>query len=236
VAAQPALPRLGPRAALHALAAAAVLTIAALALRHLPGRAHALAVALAGLGPTAALALVAIYVPWMVFGLPTAPLGLAAGFALGPLAGALVADAGCTLGACTAFLVARGVARGAVERLAARVPVVAPVRRAVRVHGFRVIVLLRLAPLLPVPFMNHLLGLTSVPLRTYLLATLAGTVPSALTAASVGALVRSAGARIDEHTLHLTGAALLAAVLASLALGALAVRLLARELARGEPG
>jgi uncharacterized membrane protein YdjX (TVP38/TMEM64 family) len=169
----------------------------------------------------------------MLLGIPTAPLALAAGFALGPFAGGLVAVAGCTTGACAAFLVARGIGHGAVERLSARTPAVAPVRRAVRARGFRIVMLLRLAPVMPVPFLNHVLGVTSVSLGKFFLATLLGTMPSAFLAASAGALFRSAGARVDEEVLRLHGAALAAVLLASAAAGALALRVLAHELASG---
>jgi uncharacterized membrane protein YdjX (TVP38/TMEM64 family) len=166
----------------------------------------------------------------MVLGIPTSPLALAAGFALGPIAGGLVAGGGCTAGACAAFLVGRSIARGPVERLAARYPMAARIRAAIRARGFHFIVLLRLAPVMPVPFLNHILGISSVPLATYGVATLLGTLPSAFVAASLGALLRSAGERLDASALKLDGAALAAALVASAALGALAVRLLAREL------
>ncbi len=151
-------PRIGlaGRAALRALAAAAAIGGAVVAMRHVPLRAQQLADALGALGPIAAAILPAIYVPWMLLGIPTAPLALAAGFALGPVAGGLVAVVGCTTGACAAFVFARGIGRGAVARLSARVPAVVLVQRAVRSHGFRVVMLLRLAPVMPVPFLNRI--------------------------------------------------------------------------------
>ena len=224
--------RQGRQLAVRILVGAAALAAVLVALRHLPGQSSRVADAIAGLGSVAAIALPAVYVPWMVLGIPTAPLALAAGFTLGPLAGGLVAGGGCTAGALAAFLVARWLAHGPVERLAARYPAIAPVRKAIHDRGFRLILLLRLAPVMPVPFLNHVLGVTSVSPGTYALATLLGTMPSAFLAASVGALLRGAAERVDVSALRLEGGSLAAALLASAALGALAVRVLARELSK----
>ena len=222
--------------ALRAGALTGLVAAAILAARSLPEPTARLADLAGGLGPAAAAALPALYLPWMVLGIPTAPLALAAGFALGPLAGGLVALLGCTGGACAAFLAARGFGHRAVERLAARFPAVPAVRRAVRARGFRIVLLLRLAPVMPVPFLNHVLGLTSLPLGPYALATLLGTAPGAFVAASAGAVLRAAGAEVGVAALPLDGAALAAAAAASLVLGGLALRTLARELSRPDPG
>ena len=222
--------------ALRAGALTGLVAAAILAARSLPEPTARLADLAGGLGPAAAAALPALYLPWMVLGIPTAPLALAAGFALGPLAGGAVALLGCTGGACAAFLAARGFGHRAVERLAARFPAVPAVRRAVRARGFRIVLLLRLAPVMPVPFLNHVLGLTSLPLGPYALATLLGTAPGAFVAASAGAVLRAAGAEVGVAALPLDGAALAAAAAASLVLGGLALRTLARELSRPDPG
>ena len=85
------------------------------------------------------------------------------------------------------------------------------------------------APVMPVPFLNHVLGVTSVPVGKYFLATLLGTLPSAFVAASVGALARSAGTHLGAEALKVDGAAVAAGRVASVGLGALAVRILSRE-------
>ena len=226
----PAAPGVERRTIVRALVAVALVAGAVAAVRRAPGGAKELADAATALGPLAVAAFPAIYVPWMVLGIPIAPLSLAAGFALGPIVGWLVALAGCALGSCAAFLVGRGIAHHAVERLAARVPAIAPVRRAVGSHGFRVVLLLRLAPVMPIPFLNHVLGATPLALRSFLLATLLGSAPNALVFASVGDLLRNAGRGTELSAVRLDGAALVAALLASAALGWLALRILAREL------
>jgi uncharacterized membrane protein YdjX (TVP38/TMEM64 family) len=233
---RPRRPSIPGALALRAGALAGLVAAAVLVARWLPEPAARLAELGGGLGPAAAAALPALYLPWMVLGIPTAPLALAAGFALGPLAGGLVALLGCTGGACAAFLAARRFGHRVVERLAARFPAVPALRRAVKARGFRLVLLLRLAPVMPVPFLNHVLGLTSVALRPFALATLLGTAPSAFVAASAGSVLRDAGARMGAAAARLDGAALVAAAALSLALGGLALRTLARELSRPDPG
>ncbi len=210
---------------LVALAAAAVL------LRRLSvPSAEGVVAAVRALGPLAPAVLVLLYVPWLLVGLPTQPLTLAAGFAFGVAGGGLVGVAGLACGSSVALLAARGIARPAVERICARVPAFAPLRAAVAVHGFRVVLLLRLAPVMPVPFLSHLLGLTRVSLAQFVPATLLGTLPTTVAIAAVGALLRSTGARPDVAALRVEGAALAAALLASGLLALAATRILAREM------
>ncbi len=186
--------------------------------------------AVRALGPLAPAALVLLYVPWLLVGLPTQPLTLAAGFAFGVAGGGIVGVAGLTCGSSVALLAARGIARPTVERLCARVPAFAPLRGAVAAHGFRVVLLLRLAPVMPVPFLSHLLGLTPVRLAHFVPATVLGTMPSTTAIAAVGALLRSTGARPDVAALRVEGVALAAALLASGLLAVAATRVLAREI------
>jgi uncharacterized membrane protein YdjX (TVP38/TMEM64 family) len=225
------------RALVRGAAAALALVAVLLALGRVPGlvRAQALADVAARLGPAAALAIPLAYVPWMVLGIPTAPLGVVAGFVLGTVGGGTAATMGCTLGSCGAFLLARGVGRPLVERLAARAPRFDAVRRAVAARGFRLVLLLRLAPVLPLPLLSHTLGLTPVRLRDFVAASLLGVSPSAFAYAAAGAFLRRSGAQPDPSALRLDGAALAAAIAVSLLLGAAAARTLAAEL-RGDRG
>jgi len=62
---------------------------------------------------------------------------------------------------------------------------------AVELEPFKLIVCLRLSPLLPSPLNSYLLGLTNVPLRTYFLASLVGALPNVCAYVYLGTLLDS---------------------------------------------
>src|SRR6185503_6399832 len=87
--------------------------------------------------------------------------------------------AGATLGACAAFLVARYLARGAVERRLVDYPRFAAIDRAVAREGRKIVFLLRLSPIFPFSLLNYALGLTRVRFADYAVASL-GMLPGTL--------------------------------------------------------
>ncbi len=115
-------------------------------------------------------AFVAGYVAASVTGVPATLLTLAAGAIFGIAAGALWVMLGATLGASAAFLVARYLARGLVERRAAADPRFRAIDRAIAADGRRIVFLLRLTPAVPFTLLNYLLGLTRVRFVDFLVA------------------------------------------------------------------
>jgi uncharacterized membrane protein YdjX (TVP38/TMEM64 family) len=118
---------------------------------------------LSGLGPWGPLAYVGVYVLAAVAGLPGTPLTLLGGAVFGPLVGTVVVSAGSTVGAALAFLVARHLARGRVSLWVGEHPRYAALDGAIRDGGWRIVVLLRLSPLVPFNLQNYLYGLTPIP-------------------------------------------------------------------------
>jgi len=98
-------------------------------------------------------------VPVMLAGLL---FGLAKGMAVVWVAGLLASTA--------AFLLSRTLARSWIERAIRRQGLFTAIDRAVERKGFTIVLLLRLA-LLPFPWLNYALGLTSVSLRDYIIGT-----------------------------------------------------------------
>lgn len=140
-----------------------------------------------GLGVWGPIAFIAGYALATVAFVPGSLLTLAAGaiFGLGPgIAYVLVAA---TLGATAAFLVARHLARDAVARRLATQPRFAAVDRAIAADGRRIVFLLRLSPVFPFNLLNYALGLTSVSLRDFVLASL-GMIPGTALYVYVGKL------------------------------------------------
>ena len=101
------------------------------------------------LGAWGPAAFVAGYVVATVALLPAWPLTVAAGAIFGLLEGVLWVLAGATLGATAAFLIGRHLARERVERALADRPRVRAIDAAGAGQGLKIVVLLRLSPLVP---------------------------------------------------------------------------------------
>jgi len=109
--------------------------------------------------------------------IPGSLITLAAGAIFGLFQGTAYVFAGAALGSSLAFLVARYVARGAVERRLRDNPRFEAVDRAVAKEGLKIVFLLRLSPAFPYNLLNYALGLTSVRFRDYVIASL-GMIPA----------------------------------------------------------
>ena len=157
---------------------------------------------LGALGP---VVFIAGYVVAAVAGVPGSLLTLAAGAIFGLWAGVAYVFVGATLGAAAAFLVARYVARGAVERRVGNNARFQALDRAIAANGRRIVFLLRLSPVFPFSLLNYALGLSQVRFADYVMASvgmLPGTVlyvyygklaGDVATAASGAAPARDAG-------------------------------------------
>ena len=94
----------------------------------------------------------------------------ALGVGPGVVVGALVVWIGLSIGAVLAFLVARYLLRDAVARQLRRFRLASAVDAALAHDGLRVMLLLRLAPLIPYNAFNYVIAATAVSLRDYTLA------------------------------------------------------------------
>src|SRR5262245_51294196 len=115
-----------------------------------------------GLGFWAPLVFILGYVVATVAFIPGSLLTGASGYLFGLVYGTLYTFVGATLGSSAAFLVARYLARGWVERKIAGNPRFAAIDRAVGKEGLKIVVLLRLSPVFPFNLLNYSLGLTRV--------------------------------------------------------------------------
>ena len=109
---------------------------------------------------------------------PGAIFALAGGALFGPLWGSLWNLLGATLGATLAFLVARYVGGGWVERKAGGL--LKRLIDGVDAEGWRFVAFVRLVPLFPFNLSNYVLGLTRIPLHHYIITTLVCMVPGAV--------------------------------------------------------
>jgi uncharacterized membrane protein YdjX (TVP38/TMEM64 family) len=132
---------------------------------------------------------VAGYVVATVLCLPGSLLTLAAGVLFGLVRGALYVFVAATLGATAACVIARHLARGAVERWLGGDPRIRAVDEAVGAGGWRLVALLRLSPAVPFNLLNYALGLTRVPLRDVVLGSV-GMLPGTVLYVYSGTLLR----------------------------------------------
>jgi uncharacterized membrane protein YdjX (TVP38/TMEM64 family) len=119
--------------------------------------------------------------------IPAGVLSLAAGLAYGPLWGAVALLAGANLGSCLAFLVARYLGRGFLERFGLlKSGKIRSVDEMSETAGFRLILFVRLIPLFQYDAVNFGAGLSKMRFRDYVLGTLIGMAPAGIIAAQLG--------------------------------------------------
>ena len=133
---------------------------------------------------------------------PGSLLTMAAGAIFGLAKGTLLTFLGATLGSTFSFLVARYLARSAIERKLADRPKFRAIDKAVARQGLKIIFLVRLSPVFPYNLLNYGLGLTRVRLLDYVLAAfgmLPGTFLYVYYGKALGSLAAVAGGAAPER-------------------------------------
>lgn len=188
-------------------------------------------------GAAAPLLFGGAYIIATVLLVPGSVLTLAAGALFGLWRGTLIVLISASLGATAAFLIARYLVRARVADRVVQDARFAGIDRAIGASGLKIVVLLRLSPVVPFNLLNYALGITSVRLRDFLLACVA-MLPGTLLYVYYGRVVGdvaalAAGARPDRDVTYyvLLGVGLIATILVS----ALLARIAKRELRRSTP-
>lgn len=145
----------------------------------------------ADLGAVGPAVFALVYAAAVVAFVPGSALTLAAGAIFGVATGAITVFVAAVVGSCAAFLIARYLARSAVEARIAKNEKFAAVDRAIGREGRKIAFLLRLSPAIPFTLLNYALGLTRVSFRDYLLASL-GMIPGTLLYVYLGAVAGDA--------------------------------------------
>jgi len=179
------------------------------------------------LGPTGEVLYGLVYVVAALLFVPGSLLTIGAGFTFGLLWGTVIVSLASVTAAGLAFLLARYVARAQIEKLVQRNRHFQAIDRAIAQSGWKVVVLLRLSPLVPFNLSNYLYGLTGIRFDHFILASWVGMFPGTLLYVYLGVAGRGLG-QMGERSLWEW--ALLAAGLAATA----AVTILLTRVAKAE--
>jgi uncharacterized membrane protein YdjX (TVP38/TMEM64 family) len=177
------------------------------------------------------------YTAGVIAFVPGSILTLAGGALFGVGRGTLYVFIAAVLGSSLAFLIARYLARGAVENRLAGNPKLAAIDRAIAGEGRRIVFLLRLSPAIPFSVLNYALGLTRVRFADTLVAAI-GMLPGTLLYVYSGKLIGdvaalAGGASVPKGPAYwtLVGVGLLATLLVTLLVTRTARRALAQATA-----
>jgi len=152
---------------------------------------------ISGMGAAGYAVFYAVYVVAVLLFVPGAALTIAGGFLFGLWRGTLLVAAAATTAAALAFLIARHLARGAVEARARKDRRFTAIDKAIGERGWKIVALLRLSPAVPFSLSNYFYGLTAIRFWPYVLtsalAMLPGTVLYVYLGAAGKAAARGAG-------------------------------------------
>jgi uncharacterized membrane protein YdjX (TVP38/TMEM64 family) len=149
-----------------------------------------------GLGAFGPLAFILGYAVAVLAFVPGSALTLASGAIFGVARGTVFVFVAALLGSTGAFLVARHLARAAIEKRIAGDARFAAIDRAIGTQGRKIVFLLRLSPIFPFNLLNYGLGLTRVRLLDYVIAgigMLPGTLLYVYLGSAAGQAVAAAG-------------------------------------------
>jgi len=184
------------------------------------------------LGAAAPVIFILVHVIGVVAFVPATVFAVAAGALFGFVRGVVYSLVGGCLGALGAFVIGRyAVRRLFAERFAAS-RALSSIDRAVAEDAVRILVLLRLSPIMPFNVLNYVLGASSIRLRDFLVGSI-GMVPGTMAAAYAGqvagdalAATGTAQAGLSPSYFVTLGVGVLATILAAVVLTRIARRAL----------
>jgi len=154
-------------------------------------------------GSLAPLVFIAGYILAVILFVPGLPITVLGGVAFGPIWGTVYVSIASTIGAALAFLIARYGARGMVEGWVAKSPRLAKIDQAITRHGWRIVMITRLAPLFPFNLQNYAYGLTRIGFWSYLLTSWPCMLPATAAYTFAGGALSEASGDMQRTLLYL---------------------------------
>lgn len=128
---------------------------------------HKLQELISGLGMWGPLVFVIIFMLVTVTCISVVPVAVVGGLVFGPVKGVLFAAIGAGLGLSAAFLIARYVARDAIEKKFGNTEVFKKINKGVETDGWFILAITRFLPIFPFGIQNYVYGLTSINFLQY---------------------------------------------------------------------
>ncbi len=144
-----------------------------------------------GLGFWGPVVVASSYIVSCVLFFPGSLLTIVAGILFGLGLGTATVSVGSVLGASTAFLLGRYLARDAIEAKVAKNAKFQAIAAAVEKKGFLIVLLTRLSPAFPFNLLNYAFGLTRVSFGHYFFASWIGMLPGTVLYVYIGSVVKS---------------------------------------------
>ncbi|CAL9088074.1 unnamed protein product [Musa acuminata var. zebrina] len=141
-------------------------------------------------GPWGPLVLAVAYIPLTVLAVPASVLTLGGGYLFGLPLGFVADSVGATIGATAAFLLGRTIGRPYVLSKLNDYAKFQAVAIAIERSGFKIVLLLRLTPLLPFNMLNYLLSVTPIGIGEYMMASFLGMMPITFALVYVGTTLK----------------------------------------------
>ena len=142
-----------------------------------------------GLGPWAPVVFIILYVATVLIFVPAAILTAGGGFIFGMATGSVYVLIAATIAANVCFLLGRHIARDWIAHRLEAQPRFKALDEAVARDGWKIVALVRLAPIFPFSVTSYGFGLTRVPLKQYFLANFA-MIPGTLMYVYFGSVAR----------------------------------------------
>ncbi|KAK4794565.1 hypothetical protein SAY86_012559 [Trapa natans] len=142
------------------------------------------------LGPWGPFVLAIAYIPLTILAVPASILTLGGGYLFGLPVGFVADSIGATIGAGAAFLLGRTIGKSFVVSKLKDYPQFRSIALAIHRSGFKIVLLLRLVPLLPFNMLNYLLSVTPVTVGQYMLASWIGMMPITFALVYVGTTLK----------------------------------------------
>ncbi len=149
------------------------------------------------LGPWGPVAFILIYIAAVVLFIPASILTLGAGVVFGLGEGALWVLLAANIAADLTFLLGRHIARNWIAHKMEASPKFKAIDEAVARDGWKIVALIRLAPVFPFSPMSYGFGLTRVPFWSYALANLA-MIPGTVMYVYFGSIARDVTVKVDK--------------------------------------
>jgi uncharacterized membrane protein YdjX (TVP38/TMEM64 family) len=137
------------------------------------------------------LVFIVSYALFTVFFLPILPLTLASGVLFGVALGTIYSWIGAVFGGCVAFVLGKQVFSKCALEMAESFPQFAAIDRAISGNSWKIVLFLRLSPLIPFNVMSYILSLTQIGFVSYTSATAAGVLVPTSACVWVGAAASS---------------------------------------------